>query len=144
MFFISILPGCSGTSSQQQDTAAHSRLLSVEAYRDAVYASWIGQIVGNPYGLCYEFEYIEEPRPDDFPYGYTWTLDRLQVTPEMNLENSQWLNPTLMNHHITFAPVVTSGIRIVGEAGGIPGSEAGDKEHKHGCTSIGEWKVYLK
>jgi len=78
LFFISILAGCSGKSSQKEDTAANSRLLSLEAYRDAVYASWIGQIVGNTYGLCYELEYIDEPGPDDFPYGYTWTLDRLR------------------------------------------------------------------
>jgi len=54
------------------------KYLSVEDYRKAVYASWIGQIVGNTYGLCYEFKYIGEPGPDDFPYGYSWTLDTLK------------------------------------------------------------------
>ncbi len=54
------------------------QLLSVEEYQEAVYASWLGQIVGNTYGLCYEFTFIEDPGPDKFPYGYTWTLDLLR------------------------------------------------------------------
>lgn len=52
--------------------------ISAKAYKQAVYASWLGQIVGNTYGLCYEFKYIEEAGPDSFPYGYTWTLDLLK------------------------------------------------------------------
>jgi len=54
------------------------KYISVEEYQKAVYASWIGQIVGNTYGLCYEFKFIEEAGPDSFPYGYTWTLDLLK------------------------------------------------------------------
>jgi hypothetical protein len=52
--------------------------LKVSDYKEAVYASWIGQIIGNTYGLCYEFTFIEESGPDSFPYGYTWTLDSLR------------------------------------------------------------------
>ena len=58
-------------------TNHQTRELSVEEYQEAVYASWIGQIIGNTYGLCYEFQHIDEPGPDAFPYGYTWTLEEL-------------------------------------------------------------------
>jgi hypothetical protein len=54
------------------------KLLSVTEYKETVYASWLGQIIGNTYGLCYEFKFIEKPGPDSFPYGYTWTLDTLK------------------------------------------------------------------
>jgi hypothetical protein len=52
--------------------------ISVEDYRERVYASWLGQIVGNIYGLSYEFRYIEEPGPDAFPYGFGASLERLR------------------------------------------------------------------
>ena len=53
--------------------------LSVEVYQDKVYASWLGQIIGNIYGLPHENQYIEEPGPDEFPYGYKgWTLEYMQ------------------------------------------------------------------
>ncbi len=44
--------------------------LSVEEYRDKVYASWLAQCVGNIYGLPHECKYIENPGPDKFPLGY--------------------------------------------------------------------------
>jgi len=44
--------------------------LSVEEYRDKVYASWLGQCVGNIYGLPHECRYIDRPGPDQFPLGY--------------------------------------------------------------------------
>ena len=56
----------------------HFRLISAKDYNDAVYASWIGQIIGNTYGLGYEFKFIDEPGPDQFPYGYDFTLDDLR------------------------------------------------------------------
>ena len=53
--------------------------ISVQDYRDKVYASWLGQIVGNIYGLSYEFQFIEEPGPDDFPYGFGTSLRRVEA-----------------------------------------------------------------
>jgi len=52
--------------------------IPVEDYRERVYASWLGQIVGNIYGLSYEFLYIDEPGPDAFPYGFGASLERLR------------------------------------------------------------------
>jgi hypothetical protein len=47
--------------------------LSVEEYRDKVYASWLAQCVGNIYGLPHECRYIDSPGPDVFPLGYRET-----------------------------------------------------------------------
>jgi hypothetical protein len=69
---------CSTKNPEKLNEEKERKLLSVQEYKDAVYASWIGQIVGNTYGLCYEFKFIDEPGPDFFPYGYTWTLDELK------------------------------------------------------------------
>jgi hypothetical protein len=69
---------CSTCKSEKRSGKEARKLLSVREYNDAVYASWIGQIIGNTYGLCYEFRFVDEPGPDSFPYGYTWTLDELK------------------------------------------------------------------
>ncbi len=44
--------------------------ISVERYYDKVYGAWLAQCIGNIYGLPHENAYINEPGPDDFPYGY--------------------------------------------------------------------------
>ncbi len=51
--------------------------ISASVLEDKIYASWLGQCVGNIYGLPHENIYIEEPGPDDFPLGY-YDLSRLQ------------------------------------------------------------------
>ena len=70
--------GCSTGKSEKQNEAEDVKILSVKEYQDAVYASWIGQIIGNTYGLGYEFKFIDEPGPDNFPYGYSFTLENLK------------------------------------------------------------------
>lgn len=53
--------------------------ISVEEYQEKVYASWLGQIIGNIYGLPHENAYIDEPGPDKFPYGYPdWQLNYMK------------------------------------------------------------------
>ncbi len=54
------------------------RRISVDEYRDRVLASWLGQIVGNTYGLSYEFKFLDEPGPDNFPLGYGPMLERVR------------------------------------------------------------------
>ncbi|MCU0430754.1 MAG: ADP-ribosylglycohydrolase family protein [Cytophagaceae bacterium] len=76
LLFILITTSC--TESKRPGKLTGELELSKEAYEEAVYASWLGQLVGNTYGLCYEFKYIDEPGPDTFPYCYTWTLDSLR------------------------------------------------------------------
>ncbi|MBT8064326.1 MAG: ADP-ribosylglycohydrolase family protein, partial [Gammaproteobacteria bacterium] len=52
--------------------------IDVEDYQDRVFAAWLGQIVGNIYGLSYEFRFIDEPGPDEFPYGFGESLERVR------------------------------------------------------------------
>jgi len=52
--------------------------ISVEEYQQKVYASWLGQIVGNVYGLPHENKYIDEPGPETFPFGYGSNLNELK------------------------------------------------------------------
>ena len=56
------------------------RRISVDEYRDKVYGSWIGQCVGNMYGLPHENDYVDAPGPNKFPYGYAEGvhLDRMR------------------------------------------------------------------
>lgn len=44
--------------------------ISVKDYESKVYSAWLGQIIGNIYGLPHENAYIENPGPDNFPLGY--------------------------------------------------------------------------
>ncbi|MEE9571633.1 MAG: ADP-ribosylglycohydrolase family protein [Candidatus Neomarinimicrobiota bacterium] len=44
--------------------------ISVKDYQEKVYASWLAQIIGNLYGLPHENAHIDEPGPENFPYGY--------------------------------------------------------------------------
>ncbi|WP_394174299.1 ADP-ribosylglycohydrolase family protein [Thalassotalea litorea] len=62
-------------TSQAEQTA---QMISVNEYQQKVYASWLGQMVGNFYGLPYEFKYLEQPGPDTFPYGYGSSIERLK------------------------------------------------------------------
>lgn len=52
--------------------------IALTEYENRVYAAWLGQIVGNIYGLSYEFQFIGTPGPDHFPYGYGPSLDRVR------------------------------------------------------------------
>ena len=58
------------------DTNPEPRRIAVADYEDRIYAFWLGQIVGNIYGLSYEFSFIDEPGPEAFPYGYGPALER--------------------------------------------------------------------
>ena len=53
--------------------------LSAEDYYDKVYASWLGQMIGNIFGLPHENVYVDEPRPDDLSeFIYRgWPLERM-------------------------------------------------------------------
>ena len=73
-----IITASSSAASDYPRIDDEQKLLAVKDYQEAVYASWLGQIIGNTYGLCYEFKFIEDSGPNNFPYGYTWTLDLLK------------------------------------------------------------------
>lgn len=48
--------------------------IPADEYQEKVYASWLGQMVGNIYGLVHENKYIDQPGPDTFPYGYDYAV----------------------------------------------------------------------
>jgi hypothetical protein len=51
----------------------------------------------------------------------TWrSVDGLTIDPAMNFDNSQWLKGAFIDHSLSFEPVGTTAIRIIGEPGGIP------------------------
>lgn len=54
--------------------------IAVADYQAKVYASWLGQCIGNVYGLPHENRYIQSPGPETFPYGYGRNAQRLKTT----------------------------------------------------------------
>ncbi|MEI6060617.1 MAG: ADP-ribosylglycohydrolase family protein [Bacteroidota bacterium] len=52
--------------------------IAVSELRDKIAAEWIGQMIGNIYGLPHEGKYINAPGPETWPYGYTKNLDKLK------------------------------------------------------------------
>jgi len=52
--------------------------ITVSELRDKIAAEWIGQLIGNMYGLPHENKYVAEPGPEKWPYGYSKSLDKLK------------------------------------------------------------------
>jgi len=58
-----------------------TKTISMEDLHDKIAGAWIGQMIGNIYGLPFENKFIENPGPEDkWPYGYTKNLDKLAKT----------------------------------------------------------------
>ena len=57
---------------------AQTKKISRKDLEDKIYASWLGQMIGNIYGLPHENKYINEPGPDNFPYGYSSNLEMIK------------------------------------------------------------------
>ena len=77
-FFAILFISCDRDQDQAQESSRSTLRIPVQEYQDKVYASWLGQIIGNIYGLSYEFKYIAEPGPDEFPYGFGVSLARVE------------------------------------------------------------------
>lgn len=61
-----------------QTSSAETRQISAESYADKVYANWLGQCVGNFYGLLHENRYVDKI-PDDIPREYGgWPLEKIK------------------------------------------------------------------
>jgi hypothetical protein len=52
--------------------------IKVSVLRDKIAAEWIGQMIGNIYGLPHEGKYVNAPGAEAWPYGYTKNLDKLK------------------------------------------------------------------
>lgn len=55
-----------------------TRKISKTELYNKIYASWLGQLVGNIYGLPHENAYIEKAGPSNFPYGYGPNIEALK------------------------------------------------------------------
>lgn len=60
--------------------AGNTRKISMKELEDKIAGAWIGQMIGNIYGLPFENKFIENPGPEAWPYGYTKNLDKLKKT----------------------------------------------------------------
>jgi len=68
-------------------------------------------------------------------------VENIVISPAMDFDNSQWLKGAWIDHAISFEPVTTTAIRIIGSAGGIEQDERNGGELRH-YTAIGELAVY--
>ncbi len=60
-------------------TSAEAQKISKAELKDKIAGAWIGQMVGNIYGLPFENDFIDEPAPEsEFPFGYTYNIDKLE------------------------------------------------------------------
>ena len=59
-------------------SGAQTKKIKSSVLEDKIYASWLGQIIGNIYGLPHECAYIDEPGPENFPYGYGNNINTLK------------------------------------------------------------------
>jgi len=57
---------------------SQTKTISSAELEDKIYASWLGQIIGNIYGLPHENLYIDNPGPDNYPYGYGWGMNDMK------------------------------------------------------------------
>lgn len=55
------------------------KTISKAELRDKIAGAWIGQMIGNIYGLPHENKYINAPGVEAWPYGYTKNLDKLKT-----------------------------------------------------------------
>ena len=58
---------------------ASAQKISKSELRDKIAGAWIGQMIGNIYGLPCEGKLLDEPAPESgFPFGYTKNLEKLK------------------------------------------------------------------
>ena len=58
---------------------AQRKTISGKELRDKIAGAWIGQMIGNIYGLPHENKYVNAPGDESkWPYGYTRNLDKLK------------------------------------------------------------------
>lgn len=59
-------------------TSAQQQHIDMDELRDKIAGAWIGQMVGNIYGLPFENKFVDAPGNEaDFPYGYSKNLAKL-------------------------------------------------------------------
>lgn len=73
---LTLVFGATGASWAQG--SRNMKQISVHELRDKIAGAWIGQMIGNIYGLPHENKYVNAPGPEKWPYGYTKNLDKLK------------------------------------------------------------------
>lgn len=68
-------------------------------------------------------------------------VENLAIDPAMDFDNSQWLKGAWIDHALSFRPVTTTAIRIIGSAGGIEQDARNGGERRY-YTAISELAVY--
>lgn len=66
------------TSMTPVEQPPSAKSISLSELRDKIAGAWIGQMIGNMYGLPHENKYVETPGAENWPYGYTKNLDKLK------------------------------------------------------------------
>jgi len=56
-----------------------TRKISYDELHDKIAGAWIGQIVGNIYGLAYENKFVDNPGPETWPYDYTKSINKMKA-----------------------------------------------------------------
>jgi hypothetical protein len=69
-------------------------------------------------------------------------VSALNVTPALNLDDNQWLKASHVDYDLSFAPVETTAIRVIGRAGGIEPDAANRALGRHYFTAISELAVF--
>lgn len=64
--------------SKEAPSSGKTIKIKVSELRDKIAAEWIGQMIGNIYGLPHEGKYVNEPGPENWPYGYSKNLGKLK------------------------------------------------------------------
>jgi hypothetical protein len=71
IFSLKVLP-------QGNSSHGKTQKIKVNELRDKIAAAWIGQMIGNMYGLPHENKYVASPGLEKWPYGYSKSLDKLK------------------------------------------------------------------
>jgi len=77
-FLLSPLLFISASNDSKNNPPVKYKTISVEELRDKIAGAWIGQMIGNIYGLPHENKYIDSPGKENWPYGYKKNLDKLK------------------------------------------------------------------
>lgn len=67
------------SSANKEIAPVASKTITVKELRNKIAGAWIGQMIGNIYGLPHENKYVNAPGDESkWPYGYSKNLDKLK------------------------------------------------------------------